>query len=129
MSNFLIGSGIVIAIMGITLNTSLHKIEEGECFLFECDPSESKHVLSHMTMTTGFVGVYFRGGALLPGTSDPGYHLMIPYVTSFRSIQITLQTDEVKNVPCGELIVFLSPVIRPNIILLLRYLWRSDDLL
>ena len=47
------------------------------------------------------MGVYFRGGALLPGTSDPGYHLMIPFVTSFRAIQITLQTDEVKNVPCG----------------------------
>ncbi|KAF7488992.1 Erlin-1 [Sarcoptes scabiei] len=26
---------------------------------------------------------------------------MIPFITSFRSIQVTLQTDEVKNVPCG----------------------------
>ena len=26
---------------------------------------------------------------------------MIPYLTTFRSIQVTLQTDEVKNVPCG----------------------------
>ena len=26
---------------------------------------------------------------------------MIPFITSFRAIQITLQTDEVKNVPCG----------------------------
>ena len=49
----------------------------------------------------GFVGVYYRGGALLSKTSSPGFHMMIPFITSFRSIQVTLQTDEVKNVPCG----------------------------
>lgn len=47
------------------------------------------------------MGVYYRGGALLETTSNPGFHLMIPFLTSFRSIQVTLQTDEVKNVPCG----------------------------
>ena len=26
---------------------------------------------------------------------------MVPFVTTFRSVQITMQTDEVKNVPCG----------------------------
>ncbi|XP_068111465.1 erlin-1 isoform X2 [Hyperolius riggenbachi] len=26
---------------------------------------------------------------------------MLPFITSFRSVQTTLQTDEVKNVPCG----------------------------
>ena len=26
---------------------------------------------------------------------------MIPFITTFRAIQVTLQTDEVKNVPCG----------------------------
>lgn len=26
---------------------------------------------------------------------------MIPFITTFRSVQTTLQTDEVKNVPCG----------------------------
>ncbi|XP_053212035.1 erlin-1-like [Panonychus citri] len=59
------------------IHSSLHKIEEGH------------------------VGVYYRGGALLKETSNPGYHMMIPFITSFRSIQVTLQTDEVKNVPCG----------------------------
>ena len=49
----------------------------------------------------GHVGVYYRGGALLEQTAGPGYHLLVPFITSFRSIQITLQTDEVKNVPCG----------------------------
>lgn len=65
--------GFVVLMMGI----SLHKIEEGH------------------------VGVYYRGGALLKTTSEPGYHTMIPFITSFRSVQTTLQTDEIKNVPCG----------------------------
>lgn len=30
LSNFMIGSGIVLAIMGISINNSLHKIDEGE---------------------------------------------------------------------------------------------------
>jgi len=37
----------------------------------------------------------------LTSTNPPGYHLMFPFITSFRSVQTTLQTDEVKNVPCG----------------------------
>lgn len=49
----------------------------------------------------GHVGVYYRGGALLKSTSQPGFHMMIPFLTTFRAIQVTLQTDEVKNVPCG----------------------------
>lgn len=27
--------------------------------------------------------------------------MMVPFLTTFRAIQVTLQTDEVKNVPCG----------------------------
>jgi len=27
--------------------------------------------------------------------------MMFPFLTSFRPVQVTLQTDEVKNVPCG----------------------------
>lgn len=63
--------------LGMLINSAFHKIEEGH------------------------VGVYYRGGALLNSMSQPGFHLMIPLLTSFRSIQTTLQTDEVKNVPCG----------------------------
>nr|CAH7733991.1 unnamed protein product [Callosobruchus chinensis] len=63
--------------MFLVFQYSLHKIEEGH------------------------VGVYFRGGALLPTTSQPGYHMMIPLLTMHRAVQVTLQTDEVKNVPCG----------------------------
>lgn len=38
---------------------------------------------------------------MLSLTSEPGFHMMIPFVTTFRPVQVTLQTDEVKNVPCG----------------------------
>lgn len=27
--------------------------------------------------------------------------MMIPFLTTFKSVQVTLQTDEVANVPCG----------------------------
>lgn len=88
----------------------------------------------------------FQGGALLPVTSQPGFHMMVPLLTTYKAIQVpnllylvstrsffcfifdslifylkiieqlgtqivftllqfylqtTLQTDEVKNVPCG----------------------------
>ncbi|KAF7251776.1 Erlin-1, partial [Varanus komodoensis] len=58
----------------------------------------------------GHLAVYYRGGALLPSLSRPGYRLMLPFVTSCRAVQLlgscalfqtTLQTDEIKNVPCG----------------------------
>eukprot|EP00246_Nothoceros_aenigmaticus_P009984 TRINITY_DN2625_c0_g2_i1.p1 TRINITY_DN2625_c0_g2~~TRINITY_DN2625_c0_g2_i1.p1 ORF type:complete len:352 (-),score=50.66 TRINITY_DN2625_c0_g2_i1:270-1325(-) len=49
----------------------------------------------------GYVGVYWRGGALLKHTSGPGFHLMIPFITRVEAIQVTIQTDEVQNIPCG----------------------------
>lgn len=74
-------TAIVVALSAfvsfIVFNFSLHKVEEGH------------------------VAVYYRGGALLRQTSSPGFHMMVPFITTYRSIQVTLQTDEVKNVPCG----------------------------
>merc|ERR1739848_240359 len=49
----------------------------------------------------GHVAVYYRGGALLDTIAQPGFHMMLPFLTSHKIIQTTLQTDEVKNVPCG----------------------------
>ncbi|XP_031552223.1 erlin-1-like [Actinia tenebrosa] len=72
-----VGAGIIVLLTAILFNFALHKIDEGH------------------------VGVYYRGGALLASTSGPGYHFMTPFITSYRSVQSTLQTDEVKNVPCG----------------------------
>lgn len=68
---------VIVAAIALLFHFSVHKIEEGH------------------------VGVYFRGGALLSSITSPGYHLMFPFLTMFRSMQTTLQTDEVKNVPCG----------------------------
>ncbi|XP_027954348.1 erlin-1 isoform X2 [Eumetopias jubatus] len=67
----------VVSLVVVLLYASIHKIEEGH------------------------LAVYYRGGALLTSPSGPGYHIMLPFITTFRSVQTTLQTDEVKNVPCG----------------------------
>jgi len=48
----------------------------------------------------GHVGVYWRGGALLNTISDPGYHVKLP-ITVVKSVQVTMQTDQVRNIPCG----------------------------
>lgn len=77
MAQTAVALAVVAVALGAFINFSIHKIEEGH------------------------VGVYYRGGALLSSTSGPGYHFMLPVLTSFRSVQTTLQTDEVKNVPCG----------------------------
>lgn len=77
MSNLV---GVVIfsvSVLILTLSLAIHKIDEGH------------------------VGIYYRGGALLKSTSGPGFHLMIPFLTSYKAIQTTMQTDEVKNIPCG----------------------------
>jgi len=66
-----------MAVIGAVVNLALHRIDEGH------------------------VGVYYRGGALLKNIANPGFHMMIPLLTTYRSVQTTLQTDEVKNVPCG----------------------------
>uniref|UniRef100_A0A7N6BB99 Erlin-1 n=1 Tax=Anabas testudineus TaxID=64144 RepID=A0A7N6BB99_ANATE len=64
-------------VMAIMLHSSIHKIEEGH------------------------LAVYYRGGALLTTPNGPGYHIMLPFITTYRAVQTTLQTDEIKNVPCG----------------------------
>ncbi|KAF8383023.1 hypothetical protein PRIPAC_72165 [Pristionchus pacificus] len=61
----------------LLINASIHHVEEGH------------------------VGVYYRGGALLSDISAPGYHFMMPFITTCRPVQVTLQTDKVINVPCG----------------------------
>ncbi|KAL7992832.1 hypothetical protein Chor_017088 [Crotalus horridus] len=64
-------------LLSLVLWASVHKVEEGH------------------------LAVYYRGGALLSSLSGPGYHIMLPILTTYRTVQTTLQTDEVKNVPCG----------------------------
>ena len=49
----------------------------------------------------GYVSVYWRGGALTDTIGSPGYHLKVPIITSYGLVQTSLQTDVVKNIPCG----------------------------
>lgn len=89
MANPLAGLAVIGVGLALMMNFSIHKIEEG------------------------YVGVYYRGGALLSSTSSPGFHFMIPFITTYRMVQTTLQTDEVKNVPCGTsggVIIFFDRV-------------------
>ena len=59
-----LGSGLALLI-----SLSIHKIDEGH------------------------VGVYYRGGALLKSTTGPGYHLMLPFLTSFKSVQVIFSIE------------------------------------
>lgn len=49
----------------------------------------------------GHIGVYWRGGALLKTVTEPGFHIKLPLITQFEPIQVTLQTDLVRDIPCG----------------------------
>lgn len=62
--------------------------------------SNSSYSILHQ-VPEGHVGVYWRGGALLKTITDPGFHVKMPLITQFEPIQVTLQTDQVKDIPCG----------------------------
>ena len=34
----------------------------------------------------GHIGIYWRGGRLIEGTTEPGFHLMFPFITSFANV-------------------------------------------
>jgi len=68
----------------------------------------------------GHIGLYWRGGALMPGSTEPGYHLMLPIVTSYANIQVSVQTDRVENIPVIILMLYLKTV---------WYIRRGYDLL
>ncbi|XP_021299811.1 erlin-2-B isoform X1 [Herrania umbratica] len=67
-------------------------------------PSSSniKNTLSVLhQVPEGHVGVYWRGGALLKRITEPGFHLKMPLITQYEPVLVTLQTDQVKDIPCG----------------------------
>ncbi len=49
----------------------------------------------------GHIAMYWRGGALLDQVSEPGWHWAPPMVTTRDFVQLTMQTDTVRDVPCG----------------------------
>jgi len=64
-----------VTILFLLISGGIHKIEEGH------------------------IGIYWRGGALMQSVTDPGYHFMLPLVTSYANIQVSVQTDRVENIP------------------------------
>jgi regulator of protease activity HflC (stomatin/prohibitin superfamily) len=50
----------------------------------------------------GYIGVYKRGGALLDSWTEPGLHFLIPFLTQYFPVQVTLQTDMVTNIPVNK---------------------------
>lgn len=57
LEHFCLISALFIPFMMLYTNNLFHKVPEGH------------------------VGIYFRGGALLKGTTEPGYHFKLPLVT------------------------------------------------
>lgn len=58
------------------------------------------HVISY-----GNIGVYKRGGALLSSWTEPGLHFMIPFLTTYYPVQVTIQTDKVTDIPVSRLVM------------------------
>ncbi|KAM1652821.1 hypothetical protein EV1_005301 [Malus domestica] len=63
-------------------------------------PTSSTISILHQ-VPEGRVWIYWRGGALLKTITDPGFHLKLPLVTHFEPVQVTLQIDQVRDIPCG----------------------------
>jgi len=53
------------------------------------------------TIHEGHIGVYWRGGALMGHTSQPGLHWRVPLLDYYEEVQTTIQTDSVSEIPCG----------------------------
>ena len=68
------------------------------CLLVLLYATGAFHVIDY-----GHIGVYKRGGALLSSWSEPGLHFMIPLLTSYSPVQVTLQTDKVADIPVRSL--------------------------
>ena len=92
-----------VFIIGLLLSSSIHKVEEG------------------------FVGVYYRGGALLQTTSGPGFHLKLPFLTTYKTVQTTMHTDEVIS-NFNFKTSFLTNLIIQGERYTLRYKWWSSHL-
>lgn len=69
--------GTTLAILLVLLIGGFHKIDESS------------------------VGIYYINGVLQKSLSEPGFHFMIPFITTVESVQVTVQTDLVENIPCG----------------------------
>ena len=46
----------------------------------------------------GFVGIYFRNGALLDTVGSPGMHFSIPFITRVEEVDVRLATETIPDV-------------------------------
>lgn len=60
-----------------------------------CLPSEPGLGISHLPEPFPVFLPLGRGGALLTSPSGPGYHIMLPFITTFKSVQVSAL-----SVPC-----------------------------
>ena len=65
-----------------------------------CAPRACLAQIPHV-VPEGHVGLYFRGGKLLDAVAEPGVHVHLPFITRLINVQVRVQTDVVRNVPCG----------------------------
>lgn len=100
MINIVAAAGIAAVAIIMSVTQSIHKIEEGHVGVYYRGKVNYLTIKWPATVRIWLIEC-ISGGALLNTVSQPGFHLMFPLLTSYRSIQVTLQTDEVKNVPCG----------------------------
>lgn len=75
---------------------------------------------------SGHIGVYKRGGALLNSWTDPGLHFMIPFLTKYHQVQITLQTDQVKDIPVEYLMIFSVEQAVVLLSILIKSKWSTN---
>ncbi|KAK3249144.1 hypothetical protein CYMTET_41407 [Cymbomonas tetramitiformis] len=73
--------------------------------------TESLHMVQE-----GYVGIYFRGGKLLETVVEPGLYLHLPWITKMVDVQVRLQTDVIRNVPCGTKDGILSEFERVEVV-------------
>jgi len=53
--------------------------------------SQSLHVVFSICLSVLFISLFLsRGGALLTSPSGPGYHIMLPFITTFKSVQVSV---------------------------------------
>jgi regulator of protease activity HflC (stomatin/prohibitin superfamily) len=67
---------------------------------------------------TGHIGVYKRGGAMLDNWSEPGLHFMMPFITKYHQVQVTLQTDQVRDIPVSHSLYSVVQVVELSLSLI-----------
>lgn len=81
---------IIVGLFSFLVNFSLHKLEEGHVGVYY-RVSAALCCVTWVQFVVHRLSNWFliQGGALLSNTSQPGFHMMIPFITSFRSVQVS----------------------------------------